>query len=133
MEIRSIGYIAIGGFIGSILRYWIGEWLIVKGGFPLGTLIVNLLGCLLLGWFLSDQWVQQKLSTYIRLGVATGFLGAFTTFSTFSVETLLFIERHEFGMAIVYVLLSIGLGLSATLFGIKLARRPMRTERGEGA
>ncbi|WP_240689133.1 fluoride efflux transporter CrcB [Ammoniphilus sp. YIM 78166] len=114
--------LAIGGFFGSISRYSFGEWLHTEQGFPIGTLIVNLLGCLFLGWFFTMSTTRwERISPQLKLGIGTGFTGSFTTFSTFSVETLQLLSQEKLGLALFYVLTSIGGGILLALAGIQLA------------
>ncbi|MBP1932752.1 fluoride efflux transporter CrcB [Ammoniphilus resinae] len=117
MNILAVG---IGGFFGAILRYTLGEWIHTTNGFPLGTLIINLLGCLLLAWFFTITTKKWQIHPPIKVGIGTGFVGAFTTFSTFSVETLNLINHHQMGLAILYVLVSVFGGLGFALVGAKL-------------
>jgi fluoride exporter len=120
MNVNAIA-VGAGGFFGAILRYLLGEWVHPADGFPLGTLIVNLLGCLFLAWFFTVTTRRWKISPTLRLSVGTGFTGAFTTFSTFSVETLHLLQNHQFGYAMTYVLLSVIGGIALAVFGARLA------------
>ncbi|MCM3668714.1 fluoride efflux transporter CrcB [Mesobacillus maritimus] len=118
----NILFIMLGGFFGAISRFQLGEWLHTDQGFPLGTLAVNLLGCLILGWFTA--FAQRKgLRAESSLLIGTGFLGSFTTFSTFSVETMNLVVTGEMLLAITYVLVSIGAGLLLAFAGFKFAMR----------
>lgn len=85
MNVVAVG---IGGFLGAILRYKVGEWIDTENGFPLETLVVNLFGCLFLAWFFTITTKRWNINPKLKLGIGTGFIGAFTTFSTFSIETL---------------------------------------------
>ncbi len=111
----------IGGFIGATGRYIVGEWLLTKNGFPIGTLTVNLIGCLALGWLLPYAAKRFKQSTSLIPFIGTGILGAFTTFSTFSFESLHLLLNKQFGTATLYVLGSILLGTLFSYVGYKLA------------
>ncbi|MBA2876235.1 fluoride efflux transporter CrcB [Thermaerobacillus caldiproteolyticus] len=119
MNIIAVG---IGGFFGAVLRYCMGQWIPVHNGFPLPTLIINLLGCLFLGWFFTITLQKIKISPTLRLCIGTGFTGSFTTFSTFSVETVILIKNNQIEMAILYVLLSVVGGIALAFSGIGLAR-----------
>lgn len=99
--LQQIGFVALGGAIGAALRYAVGEWL-SSDGFPLATLTVNLVGSLILG-FLTVAIAQNLVSDHIVLIVATGVLGAFTTMSTFSAETIELFDRGEGTLAFTYV------------------------------
>lgn len=116
--------IGCGGFLGAIARYLMGGWVHARLGpaFPYGTLFINILGSFLLGLFMvlslrllwNEEW---------RLFTALGFLGAFTTFSTFSYETIqLIAEGRRYGAAAVNSAGSVLLGLAGCYLGIALAR-----------
>ena len=116
--------VAIGGAIGSVLRYliqiqslqWFGD------SFPYGTLLVNVAGSLLIG-FLSFIFLERiTVSEEVRFAILVGVLGGFTTFSTFSLETFNFIQQGDYLVAIGNVFLSVSLCLLACFLGISLAR-----------
>jgi|SRR5690349_22702034 len=111
--------IALGGAGGSVLRYVLGAAVqrTTASGFPLGTLVVNVSGCFLIG-LLVRQFMNMQLSQDLRALLVVGFCGGFTTFSTFSAETLGLIEGGEYARATAYVLLSLGLCLLATFAGM---------------
>jgi CrcB protein len=118
-------YVGVGGFIGSVLRFIIGGWaqrLSPMGGFPIGTLTVNVLGCLLIGLLggLADQ--RQLLDAGQRLFLMVGVLGGFTTFSSFALETLGLAQDGELWRAALNILLQILLGCSAAMAGYVGAR-----------
>ena len=111
--------IALGGAAGSVLRYLLGG--VVQrstgSGFPIGTMVVNISGCFLIG-ILVRQFLNMQLSNDLRALLIVGFCGGFTTFSTFSAETLALIEGGEYSRATAYVFLSVILCLLATLTGM---------------
>jgi fluoride exporter len=111
----------IGGFLGAISRYCLGVWIHTNNGFPLGTLLINLIGCFLLGWFLTFASQSTKINPYNTLLIGTGFIGSFTTFSTFSVETITLLQQGLFMLGLLYVLASIILGLLLSYLGHILA------------
>ena len=116
--------VAIGGAVGSVLRYMIQthsmQWL--GNSFPYGTLIVNVVGSLLIG-FLSYALLERfTVTEEVRIAILVGFLGGFTTFSTFSIETLNLIQVGSFFGAIINAILSIVLCLVACFVGMSLAR-----------
>lgn len=121
--------IGVGGFFGAILRYLVGMWIPVNNGFPLGTLIINLLGCFFLGWFFTITTRQLVINLQLKLAIGTGFAGAFTTFSTFSVETMNLINNNHFLMALIYLFLSIFGGVGLAFTGNKLALSTVKLAR----
>ena len=116
--------------LGSLLRYLVSLSTnnIFNNGFPVGTLIANLAGSLFLGWFTARIVESSKVNPVLMATVGTGLTGSFTTFSTFSFETLLMIEKGSIGIAIFYVLLSAVGGLLLAAAGYKLG-----TEAGREA
>lgn len=101
--------IALGGSLGAISRYWVStatySWL--GSNFPYGTLMVNVTGALVMG-FLTVVLVQRfDVSDEVRLGLIVGFLGSFTTFSAFSIDTIHWIENGALIKALVYILVSV--------------------------
>lgn len=114
-------YVGIGGFIGALARYYLSGLVSeAGGGFPYGTLVVNLLGCLFLGFFLAVAFSLLKNHAFLVAGVSSGFTGAFTTFSTFNLDTLHLIQSGRLTMALVYVLISWGGGLLLVQAGDRL-------------
>ncbi len=114
--------VASGGAIGSLARYAIGVWLArPTGAFPLSTLLVNVVGSLLIGVFarLFDSPGEHQL---LRLALTVGLCGGFTTFSTFSAETLALLQQGKATRAALYVTVSIVAGVLATLAGLAIAR-----------
>ncbi|MCW2396369.1 MULTISPECIES: fluoride efflux transporter CrcB [unclassified Sphingobium] len=118
--------VMIGGAIGAALRYQLGRASlgIMGPGYPWGTLAANVLGGLAMGlvagWLAARYQGQQ--GEQIRLLVAVGVLGGFTTFSAFSLETMLMIERGEALNALGYVLLSVAASIGALALGLTLMR-----------
>jgi len=113
--------VALGGALGSALRYGLGAWVQVLTGpsFPYSTLLINALGSFLIGVVIRLS-LEGALSGEGRLFLAVGVLGGFTTFSTFSYETLALLQDGEVGRALVYVLASVFLGLLLVLLGYRL-------------
>jgi len=120
--------IALGGAVGSLLRYLVGGAVqrMSDSGFPVGTMVVNVSGCFIIG-VLVRQFLNMQLSPELRALLIVGFCGGFTTFSTFSAETLGLIEGGEYGRAAGYVVLSVTLCLAATLAGMTTMRLVMGT------
>lgn len=119
--------LAIGAFIGTLCRYGIGQWVAASpAGFPTATLSINLLGCLFLGWFFTIVLHRIRVSPAVRAGIGTGFTGSFTTFSTFSVETVNLARNGHVGLAVGYVLASLIGGISLAALGFAVAKRQSR-------
>lgn len=121
---QSLLVIALGGALGALSRYGLGLWISSKWSqaFPLGTFIINISGAFLLG-FLNILFVERlTMSPIWRLGIGIGFLGAFTTFSTFSYEVIMLIEGGSFLTAGLYTTLSIIIGFTGAALGVSLAR-----------
>jgi len=121
---RSILLVGIGGFVGSITRYLVAILFSsqISSVFPFATLTVNVLGCFLIGilFALSDR--GNVLSPEWRILLTTGFCGGFTTFSTFSYESLRLMQDGEYLYLAAYVFISVFVGLTATYLGIALVR-----------
>ena len=114
----------IGAGIGGALRHGvnIGATRLFGLGFPYGTLIVNVLGSFVMGLFAGYFAFRPGISQHMRLFLTTGLLGGFTTFSSFSLDAALLIERHAWGLALGYVVGSFAAGLSALFLGLALFR-----------
>lgn len=113
--------VGLGGMIGALCRFYIGKWFneIVNHKFPVGTFIINLTGCILLG-LLSKYYVSGIVPNNYWLFFGTGLLGAYTTFSTFGYETITLVLKKEYKYAFLYVFTSIILGILGAYIGIKL-------------
>ena len=115
--------VAVGGAVGSMARYQIGSMVLARTetwAFPLGTFLVNVLGCLIAGVLIGAGEYRNFLTLEMRLLIFTGFLGGFTTFSAFGVETIALVERGQFGVAAGYVAASIACGLGALFAAVKI-------------
>ena len=117
-------YIAVGGAIGSVTRYFIGMAIQQRVGttFPFGTLVINITGSFLLGFLLRATFSTTTLSPEQRALLTTGFCGGYTTFSTFSFDTAGMIEDGSYARAITYLGLSVVVSLVATFAGFALAQ-----------
>ena len=117
--------IAAGGAVGALLRYWMSTAIQGRTGsvFPYGTLTVNVVGSLLIGFLYI--WLIERLAVgpAVRAFMLIGVLGAFTTFSTFSIETLNLMESGQLGKALVNVLVSVIVCVSAAGLGVLAARQ----------
>jgi CrcB protein len=123
--LNQLFLIAIGGAVGSVLRYLVstGVYSLIGRLFPFGTLTVNIIGSLAMG-FLSVFLLERfnGLAPHLRALLLVGFLGGFTTFSAFSLETLALFENGDFILGLLNILLSVSLCLVAVWFGTILGR-----------
>ena len=117
-------YIAAGSAIGGVSRYLLGGFLQRQtvGTFPIGTLLINISGSFLLGMILRYAVETPTLTPEARAFLTVGFCGGYTTFSTFSYETVALMEDGQWPRAALYVFLSVGLSLLATFLGFAAAR-----------
>ena len=114
--------VALGGALGSVARWQMSAWLRVQApGFPWGTLAVNVLGSLAIG-FLAGWFAARPAPEWLRLGLITGLLGGYTTFSAFSLDTLE-LWRGSAAVALANVAANILLGLGGCLVGLAVARQ----------
>lgn len=121
--ISSVSLVALGGAAGAVLRYLTGVGMLRLFGmteFPLAIIFVNVLGSFLMGVFVVAA--AHKGLTYLSPFVMTGFLGGFTTFSAFSLETVTLFERGATGQAALYVTLSVALSIAGLVLGLMVAR-----------
>jgi CrcB protein len=117
--------VAAGGALGSMARYAVGLMIagVWKREFPLATFLINVSGSFVLGFFAAWGMERAAIDPLWRLLVATGFLGAYTTFSTFEMETRALTEAGAMGLALLNVVGSVAAGFVAVYLGIALARR----------
>lgn len=117
-------FIGIGGFFGAILRLYIKTIPIqnYKELIPINTLFINVTGSFILALITTIALEILKIDTDIRLGICTGFLGAYTTFSTMCKETVDLIDNGNYFSSLSYVTNSVFLGLAAAYFGVVVAR-----------
>jgi fluoride exporter len=116
--------VALGGALGALSRYLLTS---VTAGycnttFPLPTLLINILGCFLMGFIVEIAAAKNLFSSTTLSFLTTGFLGGFTTFSTFSLEAVLLFEKNHYFLAVSYIALSIILCIAAFFFGMKILR-----------
>jgi CrcB protein len=124
-------FVALGGALGALARYEIGGWVYDRMGeaFPWGTLVVNVLGCFLLG--VAVRWLQlSAASPVLRPFLTVGLLGAFTTFSTFSFETVALVQDGQWVRAGAYVGGSVAAGLLAMVAGMAVVTALARAGGG---
>ena len=111
--------VGAGGFLGAICRYGLSGWVhrLFGGLFPLGTLVVNTLGCLAIGVMMALVEQRQLLSPNARLFWLIGLLGAFTTFSTFGYETFVLLREKSMGLVVLNIFGNVVCGLIAVWIG----------------
>ena len=121
----KILYLGIFGGFGCVARYLVSGWVYDLSGkaLPYGTLAVNVVGSLLLGLIMEGSLRSTLLSPELRFGLTVGFMGGFTTFSTFSYETVRLLEEGSLVAAGANVLLNVTVCIVAALVGIYLARQ----------
>ncbi|HEY2559082.1 MAG TPA: fluoride efflux transporter CrcB [Caldimonas sp.] len=116
----EIGAVSVGAAAGALLRWGAGLWLNARwAGFPLGTLFVNCVGGLCIGAVLF--WLEHSPNELLRLLVVTGLLGGFTTFSAFSIESLILLQRGQFVLALGHTLAHVLGALTCAAIGFRLA------------
>lgn len=116
--------IALGGALGSVARYWVGTTVTNRLGakFPYGTLVINLTACVAIGFALTFLGKRAGVSTAWRYLVPVGFVGAYSTFSTYEWETMSLLQAGGFPVAAVYAFGSLVLGLAAVWCGMLAAQ-----------
>ncbi len=113
--------VGIGGFIGATLRYLVGNWIQNLSGnpeFPYGTLLVNLIGCLIIGFVIAISETQDNISQEIQIFLTVGVLGGFTTFSAFGIDTVNFIRNGDLHLGAINIVLQLTLGILAAWLGL---------------
>ncbi len=116
----NILWIGLGGFAGTIARYAVGQVIApheILGTFPISTFLVNIAGSLLLGFVVGASSEFEVINTPLKQSLTIGFCGAFTTFSTFMLESFHLAKENEFWLMALYFVLSILFGFLALLIG----------------
>jgi fluoride exporter len=121
---KTIFYIALGGGLGSVLRYLTSVIMnkYIQSSFPYATFIANIFGCLLIGLFFGYLEKQHAISSNLKFFLITGLCGGYTTFSTFSHENVTLLQSNQMLTVFLYISLSVFMGLMATWFGLILAK-----------
>ncbi len=124
LDLEKAIWISVGAVLGANARYLLGVWAAEKWGaaFPYGTLIINLSGSLILGVFLTFATQRALVDPRLRLLIAVGFCGSYTTFSTYTYESLTLMLNGSWGAGVINLLGSTGLGLGAVALGILIGR-----------
>jgi CrcB protein len=123
---KQILLVALGSSLGAVARYKLGGWILhhaLDYRFPLGTFAVNVLGCLAAGILAALVEKQGFFSPDTRLFLFTGFLGGFTTFSAFGIETVTLLKRGDMGIAFLYVTLSVLCGVGGLWLAMEAITR----------
>jgi CrcB protein len=117
-------WVAAGGAIGAALRHLVNVWSgrVLGAEFPWHTLIVNVAGCFVMGLLIEGMALRLNVSNEVRAFLTTGILGGFTTFSAFSLDFALLIERKTYGLAGAYAASSVVLSILACFAGLALVR-----------
>ena len=119
-----VAWVALGGAIGSAARYGVNVWSgrLLGSEFPWATLAVNVIGCFAMGLLIELMALKLNVSLETRAFLTTGILGGFTTFSAFSLDFALLVERKTYGLAAAYAAGSVVLSLAAVFLGLYLVR-----------
>ena len=122
--LKMLVFVAMGGALGAVARYLtiMGVGRVLGSGFPYGTLTVNILGSFILGMLVEAFALKWHVSQEVRAMIVVGVLGAFTTFSSFSLDAILQLERGNLGGAAVYILSSVTFSVLGLFAGLRLAR-----------
>jgi fluoride exporter len=123
-KLTQVALLSLGGVFGVNARYWFGVWVTrnVSLQFPLATFLINVSGSFAIG-FLTTLLINWLPHPHFRLLVVTGFLGGYTTYSSFAFESLVLWERGERATSVAYVSLTVIAGLLAVSLGVQLARQ----------
>jgi CrcB protein len=122
--VKTLLFVAAGGALGASARYLVGvgSGRLLGFGFPWGTLTVNVLGCFLMGLLIGAMALRWSVGNELRAFLTVGVLGGFTTFSAFSTDFALLIERDTYVSAGLYLAASVGLSLAAVFLGLAIVR-----------
>ena len=122
---RLVAFVGLGSALGGIARYLVSAFIQHRSGseFPLGTLVVNLTGSLLMGFLVRWALATPEITADARALLTTGFCGGYTTFSTYSFETMALVEDGDYRRAALYAIASVVLALLGTTVGFSAARQ----------
>jgi fluoride exporter len=121
---RTLLIVGAGGFIGSVMRYLgqLAAGKIFSPSFPMGTFLINVIGCFIIGMVYAMSEKGNLLTADMRIFLAVGFCGGFTTFSTFSNDNLMLLKESSIGLLLFNVIGSVALGILAVYLGIIIIR-----------
>jgi CrcB protein len=119
LNLQKYLMVGLGGFAGAIARYWVGGFITQRVGlrFPYGTFVINITGCFLIGFLMHLLMQRGGMNMNWLYIVVIGFIGAYTTFSTFAYESLRAFQEGQAGIALIYIGLSVMTGLIAVWLG----------------
>jgi len=122
--VKTMLFVAAGGALGASARYLVGvaSGRLLGFGFPWGTLMVNVLGCLLMGLLIEAMALRWSVGNELRAFLTVGVLGGFTTFSAFSADFALLVERDAYVSSALYLIASVGLSIAALFAGLAVVR-----------
>jgi CrcB protein len=122
--LRQIMLVGAGSAVGGMFRFILGKWIyaLYPQTFPLPTLIINIVGCFLIGLLYGYSIKTGTLSAEVRLLLTTGLCGGFTTFSAFAYENIQLMKNGDYTMVLVYITASVVLGIVAVFLGMELYR-----------
>jgi fluoride exporter len=125
-------FVALGSALGGVARFLVSSTIQERAAttFPLGTLVVNITGSLLLGFVLRYALATPSISPEVRALLTTGFCGGYTTFSTYSYETAMLIQGGDYRRAAAYALASVSVALAGTFLGFAAAGELLRLQEG---
>jgi CrcB protein len=131
VEVAVVWYVILGSAVGGGARFLLGSFIQARAGaaFPVGTLLINVGGSFLVGFLLRYSMDSAAINPHVRALLTTGFCGGFTTFSTFSWETIRLIEDGDYSRAAAYMLLSVVLSLAGAFMGVGVAREGLALRR----
>lgn len=121
---QNVLWVGCGGFLGAVARFGVMQWTLpvtARWGFPVGTLVANLLGCLIIGFLFQLADARTVLNAQARLFLFVGILGSFTTFSTFGLETFNLLEGRAYWLTLLNIGGHLFLGLTAVWVGRRIA------------
>ncbi|MDR0920933.1 MAG: CrcB family protein [Lactobacillales bacterium] len=127
----KVNYLIIGifGFFGGLARFGLSTVIPKIGGFPLVTCVINLVGCFMFAYLVKNYLVAKKVHERLILGIGTGFIGSFTTFSSCMLDFSLLIQEKNFLFAFIYALVSVVGGLGMVTLGMKFGRKHFEVKR----
>lgn len=128
-EVKRVNelFIFIFGIFGGLARYYEGTYLNLPNGFPLGTMIVNLVGSFFFTFLIKHYLGAKNVPERIVLGIGTGFIGGFTTFSSLMLDTFQLLSNQQYFFLFLYLSVSVIGGLSSSALGMKVGRRVVRS------